>query len=134
MMRLAAISLAALLVSACTTTDARGDDPIYLEQAPARQTYESPLAAAEALIGNHPETMEGGPTLNLQFAPLASDPSRLEMTVLIEPLLDDSIAAQEWRAVLMQDDDFRWRITELGLRQKCYRSGSRDEWVARLCL
>ncbi|KLI64706.1 hypothetical protein [Aurantiacibacter marinus] len=123
----------ALALGACSTTSLGSEDSLYLEQAPARQTYASPLAAAEALVGGHPESMEGRPTLDLRFAPLASDPSRLEMIVMVEPLLDDSVAAQEWRAVLLQGEDRQWRVTELGLRQKCYRSRNPDEWVARLC-
>jgi len=129
-----AAPLAALSLAACASTGTSDVAPTYLEQAPVRQTYETPLAAAQVLVGNFPEVMEGSPTLDLHFAPLASDPSQLEMTIMIEPLLDDSVAAQEWRAVLMQGDDFRWRITELGLRQKCRRGSNPDEWVARLCV
>ncbi|MCB2067249.1 MAG: hypothetical protein KDE15_11505 [Erythrobacter sp.] len=129
--RLASLTLP-LALAACASTGA-GDVPRYLEQTPYRQTYPSPLAVAQALVGNYPETTEAGPTMQVSLAPDPADPARLVLVVKIEPVLDDSIAAEEWRAVLSQADDLSWRVVQLGLRRKCSRGPGNGEWGAQVC-
>ncbi|MEZ5744712.1 MAG: hypothetical protein R3D89_13590 [Sphingomonadaceae bacterium] len=123
----------ALPLAACASNGAGEGVPRYLEQTPYRQTYASPLAVAEALVGQYPETMEAGPTMQLDFVPEPGNAERLVLTVTIEPVLDDSIAAEEWRAVLSQGTDMRWKIETLGLRRKCSRGPGMGKWGAQIC-
>ena len=100
---------------------------------PYRETYETPLAVAAALVGNYPETTEAGPTMQLNLAPLDGNPEQLVLVVAIEPLLDDSISAEEWRAVISQEESLRWRLEELGLRRKCSRGPDNGQWGPNIC-
>lgn len=133
MIRLASTLGAALLLSACATLGGGESNAGYLEQTPYRETYETPLDLAAALVGNYPETTEAGPTMTVSLAPLPDNPQLLVLVTNIEPVLDDSVAAEEWRAVLSQGDDFRWRIEELGLRRKCSRGPDNGIWGPHIC-
>lgn len=129
------LSAACLALAACSTMPTATVEPApeFLTRPLPTMTYETPLVAAASLVVRYPETMEAGPTMNIAMAPLADDPSRLEMFVTAEPYLDDSVRGQQWRMVLAQVEGGSWRVEELGLRQKCYRSGNPDEWRAALC-
>lgn len=133
MMRALALIALPLALTGCASTGTGGSEPDYLYQTPYRETYASPLDVAAALVGNYPETTEAGPTMRLDLRPLESNPEHLVLVTTIEPVLDDSIAAEEWRAILSQGEDFRWRIEELGLRRKCSRGPDIGVWGANIC-
>ncbi len=121
-----------LALSACASTGGEAA-PEYLYQTPYRETYAAPLDVAAALVGYYPETTEAGPTMQLSLEPLADNPQHLVLVVTIDPVLDDSVAAEQWRAVLSQGDDSRWSVEELGLRRKCSRGPDNGQWGPHIC-
>lgn len=132
MKTLGAALLFATLAGCAATAPGGGRDLAWLEQAPPRQAFVSPLAVAASLVGDYPETLEADPTISLDAATDPALPDRLVLTVRIDPVLDDSIAAEQWRAVLRQEQD-GWRIETLGLRRKCSRGPNLDEWGPFIC-
>lgn len=129
---LAIVALVTLALTGCVTTAPIARDLAYLEQVPPRQDFASPLAVAQSLIGDYPETLEADPTIDLEVVPHPETPERLLLTVRIDPVLDDSIAAEQWRATLRPVGE-GWRIEALGLRRKCSRGSNIDEWGPFIC-
>jgi len=136
MPRVTFAALAPLVLVSCASTGSQGSSGSgaqeWLEQAPPRAAYDSPLAVAQALVGNYPESLEGSPTMQLDMAPHETDAGALVMTIGIEPFLDDSVAGQQWRATLRQDGA-QWRVVKLDTRQKCWRGDNAGQWSAQIC-
>ena len=133
MIRPLLIAGASLGLGACATTPDAVPEAEYLRVPPPPLDARSPAEAITNIIGRYPESMEDAPTLDVQMRPLASDPSRLEMIGVAGPMLDDSVRMTGWRAILEQSANGSWRVTELGVRYKWYRSENPDEWRAALC-
>lgn len=133
MIRTILLASACFGLAACSTTPDAAPEAEYLRVPPPPLSAQSPAEAITNIIGRYPENMEGSPTLDVQMRPLASDPSRLEMIGVAGPMLDDSVRMTGWRAILEQSDSGSWRVTELGVRYKCWRSVASDQWRAALC-
>lgn len=126
------LPLVLVAFAGCTTVGQGGRDLPYLEQVPQRQLFDSPLDVARSLVGEYPETLEASPTMELDVVPHPEIVDRLLLTVRIDPVLDDSIAAEQWRATLRPEGD-GWRIEALGLRRKCSRGPNIDSWGPFIC-
>ncbi len=130
MRRILPILLVAL--AGCTTVGQGGQGLPYLEQVPQRQVFASPLDVARSFVGEYPESLEAGPTMQLDVVPHPETAGRLLLTVRIDPVLDDSIAAEQWRATL-RPEGAGWRIESLGLRRKCSRGPNIGNWGPFIC-
>lgn len=124
------LALASAPVAA--SDDALRDAELYYEL-PARETiYATPLAAAQALTGGYPDTREVNPTLKVQIDRHPAFDGRVIVIASLEPLLDDSVRAEEWRAVLAPVEG-GWKMEKLGARFICYRGSNTETWTNRLC-
>lgn len=131
MKRLIAI-LAATTLAGCMTTGTGVLESEYLEQVPPRQVFASPLAVAQNLVGDYPETLEADPTITLEARTDPETPERLVLVVRIDPVLDDSISAEAWRATLRADGE-GWRIDRLELQRRCARGPNIGNWGPYIC-
>jgi hypothetical protein len=82
------------------------------------------------LIEVHPESLEGNPEMRIGMKP-TEDGSALQVDVEMTGYLDDSVAGEKYRALLVPAN--AWRIEALGKQYKCRRGDSAGEWTTNLC-
>ncbi|TIX49106.1 hypothetical protein [Alteraurantiacibacter aquimixticola] len=131
MTRASALALAALVLASCT----------------ARETVQTgfvPAAAFAPLAAPGEAFADGDAVIAHYLAGTGrNSPSEREVSdypgargsqMLLfsaEGLEDDSVRAMQWRVVI-EEAAGGYRVTEAGLRQRCYRSGN-DQWTTALC-
>ena len=96
------------------------------------QTYASPLGIAQALTGGYPAAAEVSPVIEVRIDAHPDKDGRAIVTASVGPLLDDSVKAEEWVAIVVPEGR-AWRIETLGVRLKCWRGTNPDEWTTKLC-
>ena len=87
------------------------------------------MTLLEPLYRNHPERLEGRPTLRITMR--REGDRRLVMDVELGGLLDDAIEARAFRAVV-EKEERGWMVVALGTRQRCARE-ARRAWTTRPC-
>ncbi len=126
MIRLAA--LLALLAGPAAAQGMGGFTPLapaFWPQGPAPD----PVTLLEPLYRNHPESPEGRPTLRITMR--RETGARLLMDVELGGLLDDSIEARAFRAVVERGER-GWGVVAIGTRHRCARE-TRRAWTTRPC-
>lgn len=88
-----------------------------------------PVTLLEPLYRNHPESLEGRPTLRITMR--REGERRLVMDVELGGLLDDATEARAFRAVV-EKEVRGWMVVALGTRQRCARE-TRRAWTTRPC-
>jgi hypothetical protein len=128
------------LLSACAVVGLAGSTAFAADMAgfaPVDLGGHQPLRAAtamsllEPLIRNHPERLEGRPTLTID---LRREGDGLVATVEMGGLLDDSVEARQFRALIGRRDE-QWELQALGQRQRCARGllGMTGAWATARC-
>lgn len=105
--------------------------------------YATTAEAAAALVGNHPEGMEGRPSAQItiskakwQFAGFPKPPIPYFMAIQIEEhgYLDDSVSGKRTFAALKQDPvTGEWRIGRHWYQFMCARGKRAGQWSAKPC-
>ncbi|WP_376091622.1 hypothetical protein ACE7GA_22080 [Roseomonas sp. CCTCC AB2023176] len=88
-----------------------------------------PVTLLEPLYRNFPERIEGRPTLKISMR--REGAQRLVVDVELAGLLDDSIEARAFRAVVEREER-GWMVVALGTRARCARD-ARRAWTTRPC-
>lgn len=71
-------------------------------------------------VGNHPESMEGRPKLDLS---IRKHGSALVVDLTLGGYLDDSVAGQVYRGIVVPSPK-GWALKQLGMKLICYRGVS----------
>lgn len=71
-------------------------------------------------VGNHPESMEGRPKLDLS---IRKHGSSLIVDLTLGGYLDDSVAGQVYRGIVVPSPK-GWELKQLGMKLICYRGVS----------
>lgn len=121
-----------VLVQPVSATDAtlEGYRPVDLASWEPR-TAPSVMALVEPLYRDHPESLEGGPTLKIDLHP--GDSGELIIELEMGGYLDDSVAGQQYRAIVVQSSG-GWRLQALGTRYICARGSNAGKPTVNLCL
>jgi hypothetical protein len=91
--------------------------------------FDVPQAVFADLLANFPQGAEGAQEMTLTVTEPSSGTKLVLLT--IEGLLDDSVGAEQHRAVARFDRG-KWRVAELGERWMC-RRGPSSGWTTRPC-
>jgi len=128
------VLLAACAVSAQAPAHSQqiASSDTYRGMAPPDQTFANPLSVAQAFTGGYSSSAEVGPVIKVRVDPHPDSDGRAIVTASAEPLLDDSIKAEEWVAIIVPEDG-RWRVETLAIRFKCWRATEQDKWTTDLC-
>lgn len=112
-------------------------DPIY------RDTYATLAQAAAALIGNHPESMEGRPSVEVTILqgewrrkPWDKLADRRFMAIRVEEhgYLDDSVSGRRQFATAQRNNETgEWRITDHWQQFMCAREERAGQWSGEPC-
>ena len=112
-------------------------DPVF------RTRYATLADAAAALLGNHPEGMEGRPSVEVTISkaqwrgrPFTKAPARPFMAVEIEEhgYLDDSVSGKRTFAEIRPDAKSNgWRIVGRWHQYMCARGETAGQWVGKPC-
>lgn len=68
-------------------------------------------------IGNHPESLEGRPTLDLS---MRHHDEMLVVDLTLKGYLDDSVAGEQYRGFVVRSSK-GWELIDLGVKPLCYR-------------
>ena len=120
--------LPALLLAACGTAAAAHDS--YRAQPLPRTAFAVPQDVFAPILRGFPQGREGRQALDLSVR--KDDRGRYVVLLTISGLLDDSVAAEQQRAV-MRYEDGGWRVIALGRRWRCQRGRGPSGWTTRLC-
>ena len=91
-----------------------------------------PLDAVAPYWSGHPESMEGGPGLDLTMRTEASaNGDVIVVDLMLTGLLDDAVAAERYRALLTPRPG-GWFTIATGRQVRCARGGT-DEWTVGPC-
>lgn len=71
-------------------------------------------------IGNHPESLEGRPKLDLS---IRRHESSLIVDLTLNGYLDDSVAGEHYRGIVVRSSK-GWELVDLGVKYICYRGMS----------
>lgn len=99
----------------------------------ARQPKSAPslIGALGSLATNHPEAIEGRPTMHIETAPSA-DGSMMIVEVIQHGLLDDSVSAQRYIAHVKQSPK-GWQLVGLWTQSMCARGRLAGQWTGDRC-
>lgn len=89
------------------------------------------LGALGALVANHPEAIEGRPTMQIDMAPSA-DSSMMIVEVTQHGLLDDSVSGQRHVAHVKQGPK-GWHLVGLWQQSMCARGRLAGQWTGGRC-
>ncbi len=123
-----------LALAGCTTTQeaplsyAGAFKPMPYPEA----VFASPLAAASALVGNFPESREGGPQLNMEIVSDPDGKADFLIRATARGYLDDSVAGEQWLARLRRQGE-GWAFADAGNRWTCQRGAQPGSWVITPC-
>jgi hypothetical protein len=95
--------------------------------------FERVILAADALIGNFPESTEGRPHLEIQMREDSKRPGEILLLITAKGYLDDSVAADQWRARLERADRGGWRFISAENRWQCYAGRGPIGWTVQPC-
>nr|WP_298930205.1 hypothetical protein [uncultured Erythrobacter sp.] len=105
--------------------------------------YSTPAEAAAALLGNHPESMQGRPSAQIsiskakwQFGGFPKPPIPYFMAIQIEEhgYLDDSVSGKRTFAAVKQDPATgEWRIGRHWYQFMCARGERAGQWSGQPC-
>lgn len=94
------------------------------------EIFSVPQGVFAATLDGFPEGREGRQELRLNVT--ERDDGSNVVLLTVSGLLDDSVAAEQQRAVMRPEDD-GWRVVELGRRWRCHRGRGPSGWTTRLC-
>jgi hypothetical protein len=97
-----------------------------------KDKFPSPMAAATALIGNFPESSEGGPVLELRIANDPDGKAAFLIQATAKGFADDSISGRQWVARLASAQG-GWVFVDASNRWSCYRSKPSNQWQTTSC-
>jgi hypothetical protein len=119
---------AALLAASFSACGNPGSDSYQARPLP-KQSFALPQDVFAPILRGFPEGREG--RQDLELSANKGDDGTYIVLLTISGLLDDSIGAQQHRAVLRYADG-GWKVTELGERRRC-RRGASGGWTTRPC-
>lgn len=135
-MRYRSILAAVALAAACSANAAFADDqaldgyrPVDLSGWQSR-VASSALGTLEPLYRNHPEMLEGRPTMTLNLK--KGDDGNLIIDLEMRGYLDDSVEGEQYRAHVTQGQN-GWELLDLGVRYICARGANAGTPTTRLC-
>lgn len=85
------------------------------------RTSSSVLALVEPLYRDHPEAVEGRPTLRIDLR--GDNAGGLVIDIDLNGFLDDSVAGAQYRAFVVETEQ-GWRLDALGERNICARGAT----------
>jgi hypothetical protein len=132
-----AVIIPALLLAVCSAPlAAEAESPNqaneWQQAAFAKPEFADPMELAKLLIGSFPESTEGKQQLNLNIINHPSEPDMIQVMVTKDGLLDDSIAAEQWRVNMAMNGE-GWVVKSAGKRWQCYRNGNPEQWTIKPC-
>jgi hypothetical protein len=136
MMALRLFRVSALLIAASSACASAGPQDLnpgsgdYRAVPLPNETYAVPQDVFASRLRSFPEGREGRQELALSVRKQAD--GSYEVLLTATGLLDDSVGAEERRAVLRYENG-RWRVTQLGERWRCQRDRGPSGWGTRLC-
>jgi hypothetical protein len=121
---------AAVAAGAAGADEMPGLSPVDLNRYEPRRAA-SPLSLIEPLVRNHPESLEGRPSLRID---MRKDGERFVAEIETGGLLDDAIEARQFRALIGRRDG-QWELQALGQRWRCSRGplGMTGAWTTMRC-
>ena len=94
------------------------------------RTSQSLMALVEPVYRNHPESLEGRPSLSIELR--EDGRGGIYVDIRLGGLLDDSVAAELYRALISQTAG-GWQLDAVGVRFLCARGENTDTMTAKLC-
>ncbi len=88
--------------------------------APDRSSSDKVINLLLPYIGNHPESLEGRPELDLS---IRRHESSLIVDLTLSGYLDDSVSGEHYRGIVVRSSK-GWELVDLGVKYICYRGVS----------
>lgn len=88
--------------------------------APDQSSSDKVINLLLPFIGNHPESLEGHPKLDLSIRRYESS---LIVDLTLNGYLDDSVAGEHYRGIVVRSSK-GWELVDLGVKHICYRGMS----------
>jgi hypothetical protein len=92
----------------------------------------SALMLLQDLIEGHPEALGGKPQTKIEMKP-TEDGKAIQIDVEMTGYLDDSVAGEQYRAIVIEGKTRGWKLERLGRKFMCGRGDNAGKWQTNLC-
>lgn len=86
--------------------------------APGLATADRLMDLMAPFYAGHPESIEGGPSMDLA---MRTHGETVVVDLALGGYLDDAVSGEEYRALIIRNDDGQWEMLDLGQRNICRR-------------
>lgn len=121
----------AMLSGAAMADPLAGYEPMDLTDYKPREGA-SALLLLQDLIEGHPEALDGKPEMRINVQG-TKDGNALQIDVEMTGFLDDSVAGERFRAIVVEGTKRGWRLEKLGKQTMCGRGDAAGKWVTTGC-
>ena len=116
-----ALTVALVLAPPLSAADKKPDTSLegfrIIKVAPGLATADKVIDLLLPYIGNHPESLEGRPTLDLSFQ---KHDEALVVDLVMGGYLDDSVSGEHYRGFIIRSAK-GWQLLDLGVKPVCAR-------------